>query len=250
MMAESGNLTGLEWVRDEVEQSLHLARDAMERFARGSEDGEPMQECRERLREVHGSLQIIELPDAVDLAAEMLALADWLAVRGSHEEAEAVELLMEASLRLSGHLDRLQRGYRDAPEAHRALIDRMRKARRGEGALGGRSEAETGAAGDLEASLAAFMVDQGPQRVRRLRQQLHRGLLAGIRGEVKPVALWRGFEWLFARLEALTPPSPLARVWVLAGAVAERAAASGEGVARERMMLFRRLDEPLLRPKP
>ena len=239
-MSDARGFMALDWVRDELDGTLKQAQASLEALESGN-DATDARECLSRLHQVHGTLQMVELPGAARFAAELEALAQALMDGTLEDVAAAQEALMEGILQISTHLDRVQRGGSDELGPFRSLINRMRAAR---GAKP--EEVASGSAADGRA-IATFREANGAESARFLRLKFQRAMLALLRRTQPPERLWPYFDRLFTKLEAITPPSHLARLWGLAAGAMERQRAAGTVDAAPLLPMLRGLDAALRR---
>ncbi len=119
----------LTWVQPEIEGTLKQACHALEAFAGNPLDIDQIRLCAKQIRQVRGTLQMIELAGPALLAEEMEQLAHVLADDPGQAGEDTCELLMRAILQLPDYLERLQMGQQDHPLALRPLINELRAAR-------------------------------------------------------------------------------------------------------------------------
>ncbi|MCC5885718.1 MAG: Hpt domain-containing protein [Gammaproteobacteria bacterium] len=237
-MSDSRSFMALDWVRDEIDTTLKQAQEALEAYVEAGRDATQARQCLSRLHQVHGTLQMVELPGAVAFAAELEAVAQALMDGTLADQAGAQEALMEGILQLAAHLDRVQRGAADELRPYRPLLNRLRVAR-------GEAPEELVARGVDAEAMAAFIAANGPDKVRQLRASYQKAMLALLRRSQPAEKLWAFFDRLFTQLEAVTPTSPLSRLWALAAAGMERQDASSDTAAL--LPLLRRLDAEIRR---
>ncbi|CAK0773949.1 chemosensory pili system protein ChpA (sensor histidine kinase/response regulator) [Gammaproteobacteria bacterium] len=119
--------SGLGWIKVEIDHALELAQTALDAYAENTEDADSLRECKDRLHEVSGSLQMVEVRGGVFFAQEAEQLVQAL-VEGRASE-NALDVLMSALLQLPDYLERLQTGQRDLPIALLPIINGLRTAR-------------------------------------------------------------------------------------------------------------------------
>ncbi|MCB1864292.1 MAG: Hpt domain-containing protein [Chromatiales bacterium] len=119
----------LQWVKGELDRSLAEARQALEDHAEGSGDGAQLAFCITRLRDVRGTLEILEVFGAAMLAEEMQQLALALKEDRVPNEERAQEVLMVALLRLPDYLEKIEQGQPDLPVVLLPLFNDLRAAR-------------------------------------------------------------------------------------------------------------------------
>ncbi|MEX0607699.1 MAG: hypothetical protein WD138_06670, partial [Halofilum sp. (in: g-proteobacteria)] len=78
------------------------------------------------LATIRGTLELLELHGAAILVGEMGEIASAMSGEQTGEGDQALEVLLEAVLRLPDYLDRVRAGHRDAPVVLLPLINRLR----------------------------------------------------------------------------------------------------------------------------
>ena len=105
----------LGWVKAEIDETLKQARLSLETYADDTSDASRLRYCITYLHQVVGTLLMVELDSAANLAREIEALADTV-YKGDTEPTEAVfEALTRGILAIPDHLARLQFGQPDSP---------------------------------------------------------------------------------------------------------------------------------------
>jgi chemosensory pili system protein ChpA (sensor histidine kinase/response regulator) len=132
-MSEQFDVSTLNWVKAEIDETLHEARLALEKYVDNPEDETQIHFCATHLHQVRGTLQMVELNGAYMLAEEMERLADNLPEAGE-ERDKAFDVLMRTILLLPDYLESLQTGLPDSPVILLPLINELRR-RRGESEL-------------------------------------------------------------------------------------------------------------------
>ncbi|MCB1801605.1 MAG: Hpt domain-containing protein [Gammaproteobacteria bacterium] len=173
--------SALRWIRGELDQSLREARTQLEEFAEGHE-GARLEGCAERLHQVHGALEMVQVYGGAMLADEMEQLARALAAGTVKRPDGASEALMLGMVQLPAYLEKVESGGADIPLVLLPLMNDLRAAR--DAAL----VSETSLfAPKLNAVIAAETVRPGsgnrdmPRLIHQHRSQYHRGLLSWIR---------------------------------------------------------------------
>ncbi len=123
------NFTTLSWVKPELDETLKLARQALEAHAEDGGDRGQMQICVTQLHQVQGTLRMLELYGATMVAEEMEQLAQALLERRVENREEAYGALMRGTMQLPDYLERLQSGHRDIPVVLLPLLNDLRAAR-------------------------------------------------------------------------------------------------------------------------
>jgi chemotaxis protein histidine kinase CheA/ActR/RegA family two-component response regulator len=174
----------LRWVSKEVEVSLADARSALETFAAGTEDTEPLKRLDQRVHQVHGALQLIELHGAAMFAQELADVVLALPkLRGEHA-AQASEALMAGLVALPDYLAALQEGAPDVPVALLSIMNDLRAVRDAP-LLSETSLFAPNLERQLDAEAELTLADAVSMReeVAKSRRDLHLGLLGWFRGD-------------------------------------------------------------------
>ncbi len=128
-MAEQFDLSTLNWIKGEIDETLKQARIALESFAEDPDDEPQLRFCVTYLHQVRGTLQMVELLGAAQLAEEMEALAKALLEGHVSHAEDRFEALMRAILQLPDYLESLQSGQQDNPVVLLTVINDLRHAR-------------------------------------------------------------------------------------------------------------------------
>ncbi len=126
-MTDHFDVSTLNWVKGEIDETLKEARLALEKFVDNPEDETQLHFCGTHLHQVAGTLQMVELYGAGQLATEMERLADALA--GLATRDAGLEVLMRSLLLLPDYLEVLQGGQPDSPLILLPLVNELRQAR-------------------------------------------------------------------------------------------------------------------------
>lgn len=126
-MTDHFDVSTLNWVKGEIDETLKEARSALEKYVEQPEDEAQLHFCASYLHQVIGTLQMVELYGAGQLATEMERVADALA--GLPARESALEVLMRALLLLPDYLEVLQTGQPDSPLILLPLINELRRVR-------------------------------------------------------------------------------------------------------------------------
>ncbi|PWB32137.1 hybrid sensor histidine kinase/response regulator [Pseudomonas sp. SDI] len=169
-MADRHDTVALAWVKGAIDESLGLARQALEQFA--SEPGEQaaLRGFSERLHQVFGCLEMLELKGAALLAEEMQQLAAALADGRASSRGEALGALFRGLEQLPVYLERLRSARGDLPLVALPLLNQLRAARGAEAQRSLLDAAPVDQGTPAAAELANFDLSLGT-----LRDQLHAG---------------------------------------------------------------------------
>ena len=117
----------LDWVKDEIDETLKQARLALESYVGNQSDSAPLRFCATYLHQVVGTLQMVELDGPAFLGREIEALA--LAVLDGRvaPDAKCLAHLTRAILLLPDYLSGLQFGQPDVPLRLLPIINDLRR---------------------------------------------------------------------------------------------------------------------------
>ena len=248
-MAEEHDYLALDWVKDEIRDTLDQAQQALEAWVENPEDSTRMRFCQTYLHQVFGTLQMVEFYGASLLAEEMEKLSQALLDEQVPEArmADARETLMRAILQLPSYLERVQSSRRDLPVVLLPLLNDMRAAR-GEALLSETSLFKP----DLESSAPSGQVPPPPakddpnfpQLSRKIRQMYQLALLGVLREQDRERNL--GFmSKVFAKLEQVSGEASMARLWRASGALVEGIASGVVETGTSVKMLLGQIDRVL-----
>ncbi|MFC5526681.1 Hpt domain-containing protein [Rhodanobacter ginsengisoli] len=166
------DFTTLQWVKPELDDTLSIAREALESYVDNPAKRDFMRTCSDHLHQVHGTLRMVELYGAAMVTAEMEALAiALLEDRVAHRE-EAYAALMRGLMQLPDYLERLSSGHRDVPVVLLPLLNDLR---------GSRGEPPLSESSMFHPNLDAFLPEQAPAAMSEAYAEAHRGELVDLR---------------------------------------------------------------------
>ncbi len=180
MSSKSIDSSTLNWVGQELENTLRQARQALEAYVEQPADTEPLKNCRAALHQVQGTLQMIEVTGGALLAEEteqvLLALlaADVVTPEVAHE------VVMRAILQLPDYLQALRSGYPDIPQVLLPLVNELRRVR---GAEALADDAFFAPETEAEPPAALWLEGSGDNEIRAIRHRYERGLLGWYRDQ-------------------------------------------------------------------
>ena len=246
-MVDRHDYVALEWVKDEIGETLKLARTALDGYAL-QPSPEALAQCLACVHQVHGSLLMVEFYGAALLAEEMELLVIALQQRRVSQLDEAVRVLQQAFTQLPLYLDRVHSARRDWPLVVLPLINDLRTAR-GQPLLSETSlfSPPLQALPPLEPEALAQLPTQDlPERVSAWRQTLQSALLGLLRGHDVPSQLEQLAD-VFAQLEAHCRGAPLNALWKIASALVEGMLKGKVANSPALRSLLRETDKPLQR---
>ena len=128
-MSGTQGYVALEWIRAELETTLHNAQAELEAVSESADATTSMRTCLTAIHQVHGTLKMVQLEGPTQVAAEMEQVAQSLMNNSITEVRSAQETLMQAILQLPAYLDRLHREQEDAEKNYLPLVNSLRAVR-------------------------------------------------------------------------------------------------------------------------
>jgi len=166
------DFTTLQWVKPELDDTLSIAREALESYVDNPGKRDFMRTCTDHLHQVHGTLKMVELYGAAAVTAEMEALVGALLDDQVAQREEAYAALMRGLMQLPDYLERLSSGHRDVPVVLLPLLNDLRATR----GLEPLSESAM-----FHPNLDAFLPEQAPAAMSEAYAAAHRVELSGLR---------------------------------------------------------------------
>jgi len=123
------DFTTLTWVKQELDDTLKQAQQALEAYVEDSSDKSQMRFCASYLHQVQGTLRMVELYGAAMVVEEMERLALGLLDGQIKQADDAYSVLMRGMVQLPDYLERLQSGHRDIPIVLLPLLNDLRACR-------------------------------------------------------------------------------------------------------------------------
>jgi len=236
--------TSLSLVRDELFATMEEAEQSLEHFIIDRNNGGLLQQAVENLKQVRGTLKLVELTGAELLAQEVLNLATDIPVGAGDERDAQLSALSNALYVLGRYLESVDASRQEMPELLLPPINTLRLAG-GQPALP--ESFFFSVRLDQTRPPVAVAVREASVRTaeaRRLRHMYQVGLLGFIREDNVSASL-KLMARAFARLDILFADAPAGRLcWI--GSAALEAQLDGQLLPRQsRKQLFSRLDREL-----
>ncbi len=128
-MSEAVDFSALGWVREALTETLQRASACLQDYAEDPACQECLQDCMTHLHQARGSLQMVELTAADQLALEMEAVVDALIQARINPRETVLDILMQAFQQLPDYLSRLGNGRREVPALLLPIINELRMLR-------------------------------------------------------------------------------------------------------------------------
>ncbi|MHB1058658.1 MAG: Hpt domain-containing protein [Rhodanobacter sp.] len=166
------DFTTLQWVKPELDDTLSIAREALESYVDNPGKRDYMRTCADHLHQVQGTLQMVELYGAAMVTAEMETLSIALLEDHITYREEAYAALMRGLMQLPDYLERLSSGHRDVPVVLLPLLNDLRASREQE---------PLPESAMFHPNLDAFLPEQAPAAMSEAYAEAHRGELVDLR---------------------------------------------------------------------
>jgi chemosensory pili system protein ChpA (sensor histidine kinase/response regulator) len=216
-MSNVDDFGALNWVKDELDEAIRQARQDLERHVELSEEG-ALQSCAERLHQIAGVLQMVQVYGPGMLAEEMESVVRAMDEGHVRQQGDAAEALMLALIQLPDYLESLQGGEVDLPIIILPMLNDLRAVREAplltEAALF-RPQIERNHAPER---ITGRPNPQLPDLVHRLRQKFHLGLLSWYRKNHVDKG-WRHLLQVFDEIERHAGTQQVHRLFWLSGAL-------------------------------
>ncbi|QNK00326.1 Hpt domain-containing protein [Dyella telluris] len=217
------DFTTLQWVKPELDETLALAREALESYVDNPGNRDAMRSCADSLHQVHGTLRMVELYGAAMVTEEMETLAIALLEDHVAQREEAYAALMRGLMQLPDYLERLSGGHRDVPVVLLPLLNDLRSSR-GQQALHESAlftpNLEMALPAQAPASMPDISVERQRNEVTTLRLRFQQQLLSWFRGQGGDQQLGGMIQTLDA-ITARCHSVPGRRLWWIAAGVLE-----------------------------
>lgn len=178
-MSQGRALHFLKWIKDDLNELILDAREALDMFV--EHDRIAIGLCVERLHQLHGTLQMVQIYGPAMLAEEMEAVANWIQEQTSGQTDDAAQALMQSLIRLPNYLEKVSEGMPDSPFYVLDLLNDLRAVREAplltEASLFS-SEVKQAPVPDQVDGVANSTI---PPLVQRIRGHFHKGLLEWFR---------------------------------------------------------------------
>ena len=119
----------LDWVRGEIEQTLLLARNALELYADDRNDPTQLNFCLNHLHQVTGTLKMVELNGVAQVSHEMEGLCVALRENTVNNDDEALETLMGSLLHLQNYIESTHDALEEVPPQLTPVLNDLKAAK-------------------------------------------------------------------------------------------------------------------------
>ena len=243
--SENLNLTSLNLVRDELVATIEESATKLEQFVSDRENADLLQGCIDGIKQISGTLSLIQLRGADLLAEELLNLANEITVGEEVDVDELLSVLTSSFFILPRYLEYAQQTRRAMPVLLIPHINELRQIRKAaslpesyffEADLDAeRANAGTGS--------AVFSEDLNAL-VKRLRHMYQVGLLNVFQGKQVRSSLGM-MQRALERLDIITGDRPIGKLWWVGSCAVEAMAQTGMEISKSRKMLLGAIDRQL-----
>lgn len=245
-MADSQDFMVLEWVAEELKQTLVQAKSALEAYANATDDTDILQNCLAHVHQIRGTLQMVQFHGAALLAAEIELLAEQMTVAGANERFrnDASEVLLASFDKLPLYFSKVVEAKKDFPAVVLGMVNDIR-AVRGHALL-----SETvlfgvqGSAKSTDSERVEISEAELHQISSKLRQMYQVALLGFIRGQDTSKNL-NYLAKVSARLVKITAGRPQQALWKVSIALLEGLLNKSISANASVKILLRQLDREL-----
>ncbi|MGB5544791.1 MAG: Hpt domain-containing protein [Gammaproteobacteria bacterium] len=215
----------LVWVNEQLGPTLLEARQALEEYIERPDNHSALSRCAERMHQVHGALQLVEVHGAALLAEEMeLVSQAMLDLSGdSVRRGEGLDALTRSMVQLPAYMDRVLSGGKDIPLVLLPLLNDLR-AVRGHPLLSENTilllDLPPDRRVERETPPRQLTGESFPELAKRLRPQFQTALLHWIRGE-QPDSSLAAMADIVSMLETTAVEDRSYQLWWVTGGVIE-----------------------------
>jgi chemosensory pili system protein ChpA (sensor histidine kinase/response regulator) len=210
----------LAWVKPELDALLDRARQSLEAYVEEQDREDLISAAAQVLRQVRGTLQVVDLSGAVLLAEEMEALIDALLENRVSNRDAALGVLSTAVLQLPDYLEYVQSGHPDTPIVILPLLNDLRASRDAE-LLSENVVFVPDLAADEDLPVPVTVETASAESVAQSKRHGYQlSLLNVFRDQQQASALARMID-VFGALEASSRQVALRRLWWVASALVE-----------------------------
>ena len=241
----------LVWVNEQMGPTLQEARQALEEYVERPENTTALSRCAERMHQVHGALQVVEVHGAALLAEEMELVSQALVDHAGDDvrRGEALDALTRSMVQLPAYMDRVLSGGKDIPLVLLPLLNDLR-AVRGHALLSENTllllDLPTDRRMPRETPPRQLTGENFAQLAKRLRPQYQTALLHWIRGQ-QPDSSLAAMADIISMLETTAEEDRCYQLWWVAGGVIEALRQNGLESAPAVKRLMGQVDQQMRR---
>lgn len=217
------DFTTLNWVKQELDETLKQARQALEAYVEDQSDKSQLKYCSTYMHQVQGTLRMVELYGAAMVIEEMEKVTLAIVDGQIKQTDDMLEVIMRGLVQMPDYLGRLQGGHRDIPIVLLPLLNDLRACRSEklltETALFS-PNLSVGLPSSAVGAQQATPADSMRASASKLRLAYQFGLLKWIKGEDVDGNLGRLMA-ILDRLRSMSVQVDARRLWWIASGVVE-----------------------------
>jgi len=233
----------LRWVKKELDLILQEAQASLSAYIEDTDEADRLRESVEHLHMVQGTLQMVELYGAAQLAEEMEKVSDALLKGKIDKVDDAYDVLMRSMLQLPDYLESLQSGRKDVPMVLLPLLNDLR-ASRNASLLSENVLFFPDVDTDEEQSETNIESGQLVANAKKLRPHYQIGLLGWFKGQKVSASLKRILAVL-GELEKKSAQPAVRRLWSISSALVEGLTKNGIDTNVSIKMLLGQVDRSI-----
>jgi hypothetical protein len=244
--SETLNLASLKMVQDELVATIEQSAVGLEQFANDRNNGELLQNCIDGIKQIRGTLSLIQLKGVDLLAEELVEHITEITLGEEPKTNRKLELLTSAFFILPRYLEYCTQTSRSMAMLLIPYINELRQARKAPLVPESYFYQYEPPASVARPAPAAPLNEDLMALVRRLRHMYQTGLLKVLQGvQVKPSLgmMCRAMD----RLEAASGAAPLGNLWWVASATFTAISEKDMQLTKGRKLLFSALDREIKR---
>ncbi len=244
--SETLNLASLKMVQDELVATIEQSAVGLEQFANDRNNGELLQNCIDGIKQIRGTLSLIQLKGVDLLAEELVEHITEITLGEEPKTNRKLELLTSAFFILPRYLEYCTQTSRSMAMLLIPYVNELRQARKAPLVPESYFYQYEPPASVARPAPAAPLNEDLMALVRRLRHMYQTGLLKVLQGvQVKPSLgmMCRAMD----RLEAASGSAPLGNLWWVASAAFTAISEKDMQLTKGRKLLFSALDREIKR---
>ena len=244
-MADNRNYAALDWVIDEIQETLKEARQSLEAFVEDAQDTAQIGFCTTYIHQVKGGLEMIEYVGAATLAEEMETLSVALKQNDVSFLIDAQEALMRALLQLPIYLQHCQSNRKDDLSVVLPLLNDLRASKGeplySEGGLFNPDLSLFPPAGRSRHPVLsdAQKLKAASEKLRKMFQYAAAGVMRGVDFDNNAAYMLKATE----RMEQIATGAPRKLMWSCISALAQAIADGSIEISVSVKTLLRRIDK-------
>ncbi len=240
------NLASLKMVHDELVATIEQSAVRLEQFAQDRNNGELLQNCIDGIKQIRGTLSLIQLRGVDLLADELVTQITDIPLGDAPETDKKLEVLTASFFILPRYLEYCAQTSRSMAVLLIPHINELRQIRKAPPLPESQYFAYTPVAPNRRPSEVTSWTDESTALVRRLRHMYQVALL-NILKNVQVKASLAMMTRALERLESVAAGSNLSNLWWLSAATLSAIAETGMALTKSRKLLFSALDREIKR---